>query len=166
MIHTKTALHEIPLWSCKKIVEVITTTLDTSMRIDRSLPVRQLQSQSTDFTLLRRWVTNCEEAHGSSCRSATSLHNERRLDLAKLAVIDCAQAKIVILPTNHDFVALSYVWGTGAISLPSIQHTRSDHAYARRMLLTSSHSKTIADSMEVVLRLGMRYLWVDKYCID
>ncbi|KAL6706324.1 hypothetical protein ACN47E_005614 [Coniothyrium glycines] len=64
-----------------------------------------------------------------------------------LQVIDCETSKIVSLPPEHKYAALSYVWGD----------TPSD---------TNEYPQTIQDSIETSLAFGLRYLWVDRYCIN
>jgi hypothetical protein len=50
---------------------------------------------------------------------------------------------------------LSYVWG----------EEFAEDAASNNQILTDV-PKTVSDAMFVTLKLGMRYLWVDRYCID
>lgn len=73
-------------------------------------------------------------------------------------VIDCATRKIEdgdAVKLRKGYVTLSYVWGPASeLSPPETDE-----------LLLESVSRTIRNAMEVTLRLGFRYLWVDCYCI-
>lgn len=73
--------------------------------------------------------------------------------------IDCHSDSIQgvnVKASDVDFVALSYVWGT-------------PKAEDRTSATNDGHDNiplTIRDAMVVVRKLGFRYLWIDKYCID
>lgn len=77
--------------------------------------------------------------------------------LPGLMVIDCLSEHVVTADPDCEYVALSYVWGAGGdggkqIFEPDLR--------GRRL------PQTIQDAMEVVRRLEMRFLWVDRYCIN
>ncbi|KAH7321868.1 heterokaryon incompatibility, partial [Rhexocercosporidium sp. MPI-PUGE-AT-0058] len=55
------------------------------------------------------------------------------------------------------YVALSYVWGRNHLA-------DKDRESSAPSLLAAP--KVIADSVDVVKLLGVRYLWVDRYCIN
>lgn len=69
-----------------------------------------------------------------------------------LRVIDCQTRTIVKAPSKCQYVALSYVWGhsTSSISTTTLQNV----------------PKLIDDSIHVTLKFNLRYLWVDRYCMD
>lgn len=70
-----------------------------------------------------------------------------------LRVIDCLSLQIVSLPLGHQYVALSYVWGSYGTSNKDTFDIRQAPA-------------TIQDAISAAQELGYRYLWVDRYCID
>lgn len=77
---------------------------------------------------------------------------------AGMRFIDCQQDSvqaIAVSTPNLEFVALSYVWGRSEADEDN--NMTSD---------TSMIPCTIRDAMIVVKELGLRYLWVDKYCIE
>ncbi|KAJ8112945.1 hypothetical protein OPT61_g4809 [Boeremia exigua] len=76
----------------------------------------------------------------------------------QLKVIDCSTKPpiIVAAPIKCRYVALSYVWGT-------VVRTFSYHIGDA---LQEDIPKTILDSIEVARELEIRYLWIDRYCID
>lgn len=108
--------------------------------------IRKLSRGFFDEQLINRCLEYCEEHHGSDCKP-----RDNRL-LKYLQVIDCEKLTIVTAPPDCRYAALSYVWG-----LP--QSTED-------IALLSSRSKTISDAITVTLKLKLRYLWVDKYCIN
>ncbi|CZR67558.1 uncharacterized protein PAC_17457 [Phialocephala subalpina] len=69
-------------------------------------------------------------------------------------MIDCETRKIVPA-SNNPYIALSYVWGQ--ISSPSSSSLE---------FLPEDLPHTIEDSITVTLRLGLRYLWIDRFCIN
>ncbi|KAM7186152.1 Heterokaryon incompatibility protein (HET) domain containing protein [Rhypophila sp. PSN 637] len=82
---------------------------------------------------------------------------------APLRCVDCSTREIVQLPVDlhpRKYFALSYVWGplkSGANNAgPKNAHS----------LPVKGVPAVIEDAIAVVLNLGEKYLWVDKYCID
>lgn len=80
-----------------------------------------------------------------------------RAILPGLMVFDCISEHVVTADPDCEYVALSYVWGARGdggkqIFEPDLR--------GRRL------PQTIQDAMEVVRRLKMRFLWVDRYCIN
>jgi hypothetical protein len=74
-----------------------------------------------------------------------------------LRFIDCDTEEIVSGDISYQYVALSYVWGT------------SNHQVALapgEPLLSRDGLRTVNDAIAVTKKLGVRYLWVDRYCIN
>lgn len=88
------------------------------------------------------WLEDCVSGH-ANCTNEVDLQSSLR----NLKVIDCFTRTIVGAPQACEYVALSYVWGTN--------QTVSS--------LDSELPQTIEDAIKVVLALGRRYLWVDRY---
>lgn len=107
--------------------------------IRRLVLPRELQSQA-DFGLMRAWLNRCRCLH-SSCGRRKSTDTPKGF-----RVIDCRKSPLEIIdrPWSERYVALSYVWGSS----------------------TNDWPPTILDAVEVTKRLGERYLWVDRTCID
>jgi len=105
---------------------------------------RQLKGSGVDFEWMRHCISACKDRHGSSCaHSITSGH------IGGFRVIDCSLAtpKVIESPSNCEYVALSYVWGNVSDSSFNLHDA----------------PRIIRDSIEVTLRLGYKYLWVDRY---
>ena len=94
------------------------------------------------FSQIREHIDICMKGH-KSC----SLEYFRPLE--NLQVIDCEQRLIVNAPTDCKYIALSYVWGTPSGS--------------EDFVLSHSLPPTIEHSILTTLKLGYRYLWIDRY---
>ncbi|CAG8961765.1 hypothetical protein HYFRA_00006308 [Hymenoscyphus fraxineus] len=113
--------------------------------------VRCLDEYSFDFTIADRWLKFCQLRHGSICQP------EAASKINLLRVIDCRSSTVVYAAKDCQYVALSYVWGK-ALS--------SGSECSSSFELNKLAPKVILDSIKVVKGLGLRYLWVDRYCID
>jgi len=60
---------------------------------------------------------------------------------------------VVPLPSEVQYVTLSYVWGSTV------------DGEVEQSGLPAQLSQTVKDTIVVVHNLGLRYLWVDRYCI-
>jgi Heterokaryon incompatibility protein (HET) len=123
-----------------------------------SLEAREVSPINIRYDLLKDWIDACRcplhpshRAH-SKCGDLISTLGPRK-------VIDCQELKIVPWEQEHVYICLSYVWGK-----PKGEITYTTKAEETSWLL--SRPQTIQDAIEVVKRLGQRYLWVDQYCID
>ncbi|KAH7084196.1 heterokaryon incompatibility protein-domain-containing protein [Paraphoma chrysanthemicola] len=108
------------------------------------LKPRHVKADSVDFALVKEWLQFCRDCHSVTCRPT----QERKV--VGLKLIDCQNRSIVNADLSFIYVALSYVWGTTATV------EEGEHSFPA----------TIEDSMKVVLNMGYRYLWVDKFCIS
>ncbi|CAO2657088.1 Nn.00g058910.m01.CDS01 [Neocucurbitaria sp. VM-36] len=110
--------------------------------VHRLILPRERQAR-VNFGLMRAWLNRCR-CHHTSC----ACQKPAGTKLPGFRVIDCRSCKtppdIVERPWSERYVALSYVWGPPAGDWP----------------------QTILDAVEVTKRLGERYLWVDRTCID
>ncbi|KAI1367381.1 heterokaryon incompatibility protein-domain-containing protein [Xylaria arbuscula] len=96
-------------------------------------------------------IINCYEQISSLIKSDMSGQAEMVLgDMDTLATIDSHSMRIVDKPAHEEYLTLSYVWGSGSDNV----------AFGVRI------PKTIQDAITATKRLGYRYLWVDRYCID
>lgn len=77
--------------------------------------------------------------------------------------IDVKQMRVVSLPGNARYLALSYVWGRS----PFIQLTKSNTELLKRKGSLQEHRlpRTLEDAINLVSLLDERYLWVDALCI-
>ncbi|KAF2439492.1 HET-domain-containing protein, partial [Karstenula rhodostoma CBS 690.94] len=97
-----------------------------------------------DLDLFRKWNEGCQQ-HDDCLPDEAS-------DLERLKVIDCETRTVQMAPEKCRFVALSYLWGP--------------HEDFASQPLPAEQTRTIEDAITVTLGLGLRYLWVDRYCIE
>jgi len=120
-----------------------------------------------DFRLVRRWLQYCQTEHSGSCHPAINVSLAKELGALKL--IDCnkwdpeGSAMNLVFTTGHlestGFAALSYVWGPPRNKLTNAANTSG----ASR---ENDIPRIIKDAIAVTKELGLRYLWIDRFCID
>lgn len=98
-----------------------------------------------DFEEAKRWISHCRSSHPKCGAPAWSAQIDMK-------VIDCRYRDVVKKPTRCVYVALSYVWGK-----PTPENTQQSSKLSKEL------PRTIEDSIEATLRLGYRYLWIDRY---
>lgn len=101
-------------------------------------------SMEADMTAARACLETCRLLH-DSCRIDAK-------PIPGMLVIDCDVMKVVTPPADCKYAALSYRWGK----------------QTRLAMLSAAHQhypRTIIDAASVCLKLGLRYLWVDRHCI-
>ncbi|KAL2072342.1 hypothetical protein VTL71DRAFT_11685 [Oculimacula yallundae] len=74
--------------------------------------------------------------------------------IPRLRLIECNTRKIVQALQDVKYITLSYVWGKGSI------------APVFRTCLSEELPATIEDTILFTQRLGLNYVWIDRYCID
>ena len=104
---------------------------------------RQVRA-TADFDLLKGWVTRCQTCH-KDC--SVGEHQNWKPDF-QMVVIECESQVTQNYRGGMCYTALSYVWGKLQL--------QADHPWPDLIL----------DAIEVTKRLGLRYLWVDRYCIS
>ncbi|KAI8650846.1 HET domain-containing protein [Fusarium keratoplasticum] len=128
--------------------------VDCNLQHPKLPAIRQIDAASIDFAILRNWLLHCQTHHSATCGP---LDQALLQEITGLKLIDCQTRQVVEAPRDATYVALSYVWG-------------KTHAAEATVLSLSSLSetvpRTIEDAIQVVLQLNLKYLWVDKYCIN
>lgn len=98
--------------------------------------------RSVDMSIARNWLQFCDRHHQGRCgrRQVTR-------ELPGFKLIDCVQTppQVVERSLGESYVALSYVSGKDT---------------------TEPMPKVVRDAIAVTRELGLRYLWVDRVCID
>lgn len=116
--------------------------------IDHHLHSRVLQRDRVDWETVKNWIRHCREDHQIKC------DRKLLLTIAGFLVIDCVSRRVVQLPDNLQFVALSYCWG----------RSREPQVFTHR--LPERVSRVVEDAITTTRKLGFHYLWVDRHCID
>ncbi|QPH18969.1 hypothetical protein C2857_004099 [Epichloe festucae Fl1] len=98
--------------------------------------------QTADLSIASDWLQFCDRHHQGRCG-----RRQVSRDLHGFKLIDCIQSppKVVERPITEDYVALSYVAGSDT---------------------SDSWSNVVQDAIAVTRELKLRYLWMDKLCID
>lgn len=108
------------------------------------LRARELGADA-DLGLVELWLRVCQKEHGKACERP-NLHEPITRGFR---VIDCHSEPLVVEEKDwgETYAALSYVWGTSPEDL-------------------EEWPKTVRDAVTVTKELGVRYLWVDRLCIN
>ncbi|KAK6723700.1 hypothetical protein SNK04_002546 [Fusarium graminearum] len=103
------------------------------------------------------WIESCERLH-ERCSEVTRFTPFRLLDLQPGAQ-DCVR---LVYATNVRYACLSHCWGS----------TRSKHLTTRQNISANESGipllelpKTFQDAVYITKALGIRYLWIDTFCI-
>lgn len=127
-----------------------------------SLPYQHPQRSSINMGMLVAWLKGCREEHVENCvKSDTEPRSALRASPG-FKSIDCTSLSVVKAPEVFQYVALSYVWGQPLardVDSTDLLAQAEDH-------LPLDIPRTIKDAIAITLRLGFRYVWVDKYRIN
>lgn len=107
---------------------------------------RHLPFGQDEYESISQWLRTCMTDHPKECPQTPVR------DTFTVYCIDCKDERVVPIPYNAKYLALSYVWGDAKAS--------NDDGHL------SDASPIIKDAMIATLRLCFRYLWVDRYCIN
>ena len=133
-----------------------------------------------DIAEIRRWLDHCDEYHSDHCRFSS--RSEEIFVQHPRWLIDVHRLCLVQAEHGQQYVALSYVWGSGKSfrtlrqNLAHLQQEGSlkepssfvaDEASGDMMdsALDEPLPKTIRDVIALTRQLGEKFLWVDSLCI-
>ncbi|CZR66050.1 uncharacterized protein PAC_15951 [Phialocephala subalpina] len=126
-------------------------------------PLCFMTGQQVDLRLLRRWLNDCELAHGEACISSDYYRGEHSDDAEiPLVVIDVIDNCLVPSTSAIKYFTLSYVWGTVDMDPTLLANYGSR---CQKEGLPRQLPNTVADAIALVRGLNERYLWVDALCI-
>ncbi|KAI8711934.1 HET domain-containing protein [Fusarium sp. LHS14.1] len=128
--------------------------VDYNLQHPKLPAIREIDTASVDFATIRNWLLHCQTHHSESC---VPLDQSLLQEITSLKLIDCQTRQVVEAPRDPIYVALSYVWGKSHAAEATVLNESS---------LPEDVPRTIEDAIQAVLRLDLKYLWVDKYCID
>ncbi|KAF2871220.1 heterokaryon incompatibility protein-domain-containing protein [Massariosphaeria phaeospora] len=104
---------------------------------------------------IREMLSRCAKEHRECLQPTHSFPMRAR-------VIDCNTRRLVPMTEHCRYLALSYVWG----------NQKSEATLAVEEVVSSADEvpsalpATIEDAVRTTQDLGLRYLWVDRYCIE
>ncbi|KJZ74153.1 hypothetical protein HIM_06384 [Hirsutella minnesotensis 3608] len=133
-------------------------------RADEGTPARirgRVVTPMLDPALARCWLDFCKDAHATSCGAAEA-------PIPGLRLIDCRERRIICADnleaqTPLEYVALSYVWGTAAEWTSSLKDCPPDPG---GQPLPDEMPAVFADAVSLTKSLGLRYLWIDRFCFS
>ncbi|KAK6376572.1 hypothetical protein LTS17_007167 [Exophiala oligosperma] len=105
-----------------------------------------------NYRTIQTWLSLCDSNHqGTTCDLQSTE------TVPHLRLIDCVSLppKLTNANPRQKYAALSYVWGRGGVK----EQLEGDDLVWRLL------PQTIRDAVTVTRKLGLRYLWVDRYCI-
>ncbi|KAK5714862.1 hypothetical protein LTR17_016972 [Elasticomyces elasticus] len=114
--------------------------------------------QTGVIDLAKHWFDTCERCHPAITPSDVPWYPTRLLDLAHDSV-RLINTKLE-LPTKQ-YATASYSWGTK----PFLVTTEATLSLFEAGVGLDAFPRTIQDCVRVARSLGIRYLWVDAYCI-
>ncbi|TGO16548.1 hypothetical protein BTUL_0027g00710 [Botrytis tulipae] len=114
--------------------------------------IRNLSLQ-TDLSLVREWIRLCNDNHADSNFNCLPKDG---ISLRGFTVIDCKDGRNILVPgtTCMEYITLSHVWGSEVSEGPD--------QFGK---LPSTLPNLMTDVIKVVIALGYRYLWIDRYCV-
>ncbi len=130
--------------------------------------------------LIKSWLDLCRYHHNEHCQDKYegTEEFEKMLGESYFGLLDVVNMQLCVLPHGRNvngfayepFVALSYVWGKPEAGKPEPYVTLREN-----ILLHQNHGglqgaypdfpKAIKEAIDLVPRLGMRYIWIDSLCI-
>ncbi|KAM5343471.1 hypothetical protein ACJ41O_012008 [Fusarium nematophilum] len=118
---------------------------------DRKNPARLVSSAVVDWMLLRSFMKECKRNH-FACLPTMGLPS-----FEGLCFIDCRAKELQPAVLGEEYVALSYHFNEQAKPLGN---------RGVWSLNTSEAPLVVQDAMRVVVEMGHRYLWVERYCFN
>lgn len=124
---------------------------------------RYVGDDQIDLAVCRTWLQECQQLHPKICEDYCRMATE--YISAGFRVIDVVDMCVSKQLHTCRYIALSYVWGrveSLELTLSNLSELEVAGSLSRGDL---SIPQTILDAVEVVKRMGERYLWVDRLCI-
>lgn len=123
-----------------------------------ALPAASIKPR-VSFGMIKNGLKQCQRKH-KKCRRRRAEYMQK---IPGMRLIDCRTRTVVPAPKgNVSYAALSYVWGESGQAnfgngsmIQNGSHTLSENL-----------PKTISDAILVTRKLDIRYLWIDRYCIQ
>jgi hypothetical protein len=140
---------------------------------NRSVPVRNesesrygkyhkaINREGLDFDQIGAWLLACETIH-ERCSYLALLETKEPINLT---LIDVVTRNLVSATSAERCIALSYVWGKGkkfTAESGNIDELRKPNFLREENDIIPL---TLRDAMNLVQKIGERYLWVDSLCI-
>ena len=122
--------------------------------------------RSAQLRLAASWIDYCINNHGALCRVdlrapiPTRLIDVQAQRSGDICLIETAKQP----PVDRRYIALSHCWG-GLPKLDEIKTRRRTLKGYMRKIEASILPRTFQDAIDITRHLGLRYLWIDSFCI-
>jgi hypothetical protein len=132
---------------------------------------RAIDPHKIDWVIVNRWLRTCATVHQDTC----GMQDPAVSNIRGFLVIDCDTREIVPAPSGCIYAALSYVWGSATSTAPYTDMPPAlDRIWALfeerdtsfQTQLPAQAPTVIEDALLCTRAISLRYLWVDRYCID
>ena len=145
-----------------------TAPLSLSVLDDISPSSGPARKEYIDYKALEKGILRCREDRKGN---HTGCKLEATANVDNLIVIDCKTNTLVVAAPYCQYLALSYVWGistdsTDYMCLPQPTRPINPASTATQRQMPEKVPRVVYDAVIVTKELGVRYLWIDRYCID
>lgn len=122
---------------------------------------RNRAEESVQWDVIRRWLFECNENH----KHPRAIHSKPTVPPG-FRLIDVNKRCVVEREGFCEYIALSYVWGSRSESACYVEQTTCANIETLKLPGGLSQlPETIEDAITICQKLGIQYLWVDRYCI-
>lgn len=108
--------------------------------------------------LVKSWLEQCLDTHAGAAQRKTTWYPKRLLDLSQKKI---RLVRSATYSPKDPYVTLSHCWGTK----PFLVLDTENEAWFEAGVDISVFPSSFQDVMSVSRVLGIRYLWIDCYCI-
>ncbi|KAI0532368.1 heterokaryon incompatibility protein-domain-containing protein [Xylaria digitata] len=115
----------------------------------RGVEIVRKVGRRASFKLPQEWLRFCRQHHTLACNVSTSAAVS---SISSFKLIDC-ETRAIVPVSDQPYATLSYVWGSGSAPIFSD-------------VVPPNQPKTIEDAIQVTKTLGLKYLWIDRFCIN
>ncbi|KXX74358.1 hypothetical protein MMYC01_208370 [Madurella mycetomatis] len=136
----------------------------TSAALHTDAPISADPLSQHSLDVVRGWLDTCENTHGPACAPpARGWMPTRLLEVVPGGSrIYLRESRTLRSTEDFRFVALSHCWGQDGAPFTT---TRRMLSLRMQSIDVAELPRTFRDSVTLVGRLGLRYLWIDSLCI-
>ena len=132
---------------------------------DGSTSRHDLTHRSFDpVSVVQNWLQSCDGLHHGRC--SPQVQTEINGKSGPRFLIDVLDHCLVRTPPAAKYVALSYIWGGSTASACTTNANVASLQEVNGLNHIGDLPHTVADAMDFVRKLDIRYLWCDRLCIE
>lgn len=122
---------------------------------------RLIDEHQMNFDVVGAWLLACETSH-ARCHLSSLAGHKRRMSLT---FVDVVERRLVDAPSSEKYVALSYVWGDTKPFKATMRNISRLKALGSLKTGNGEIPLVLTDAMDMVEKIGQRFLWIDSICI-